>query len=77
MIDLLGHVAYLFLMTGTYLVGRNNGIGWGVRAVGDVVWMGLGVAMGLSSIWLWSGVFLMIDISAWSKWRRAKLEARS
>ncbi len=72
MLDILGHIAYLFLMTGTYLAARNKPCGWALRAVGSAAWMGLGVSMGLTSIWIWSGIFLVNDISAWSKWRQER-----
>ncbi len=62
-LDLLGHAAYVLLMLGTILVAKVPRCrrGWALRMSGTATWMGIGVAMAMSSIYLWSLVFLAID----------------
>lgn len=69
MIDVIGHVAYMSLVLGMVLLSRRNVYGWLARFVGSATWLGLGIAMDMSSIWLWSAVFAVVDISGWRTWR--------
>lgn len=61
-IDLVGHVAYVLSIYGTVLIGRGSRSGWGFRIACDVLWIGLGVVIGLSSIIVWSVVFAAADV---------------
>lgn len=69
MIDAFGHIGYVALVAGTWMVGRQRIYGWAVRAFGSAIWMALGYAMALSSIWMWSGVFLVTDCVGFYRWR--------
>ena len=76
MLDLIGHAGYLMLFTGTVLIVRKNVMGWWLRAAGELTWFGLGVAMQLSSVILWSLVFLVSDLWGIREWQR-RTDARS
>ena len=69
MTDLVGHFGYLFLMAGQFLVSKNKTLGWTLRCSGDVVWIVLGTLLGMSSIIVWSAVFLGLDLNGWRLWR--------
>lgn len=74
MIDILGHIAYLFVMTGTFLLHPKFDrvtLGWTLRGVGDAGWVGLGISMGMTSIWIWGSVFVAIDLAGYTS---AKLQ---
>ncbi len=60
--DRLGHAAYVFLAGGTYLIASGVWWGWGVRAIGSLLWIWLGWRLGLTSVWLWSSGFAALDL---------------
>ena len=62
MVDVIGHCAYAILALGTALLGTWPRIGWTLRLVGSLTWAGLGIALGLSSIWFWEGIFVAVDL---------------
>lgn len=68
MVDLIGHVGYILLVTGTALVASKRRYGWIFRIFGEAIWVALGVVLGLTSVWFWGTVFLMIDFSGYIKW---------
>ena len=70
MIDFFGHLSYAFCVGGTYMVGTRKRAGWVVRGVGDVGWVSCGLAIGLSSIWVWGSIFVVLDVIGWRKWKR-------
>ena len=70
MIDLFGHLSYAAVMVGLILLARQNNYGWIVKLVGDLGWVGLGIAMGMSSIIVWGSLFVILDIAGWEKWRQ-------
>lgn len=63
-IDLLGHIAMGFVALGSLLLGTKDkrAAGWRLRMIGDGMWVGLGFALGLSSIVIWESVFVVVDI---------------
>jgi len=67
-IDLIGHLGYIILVAGLLMVGRNLTVGWFVRFIGEMIWVVLGFAMGMTSIWAWGLVFAGIDFYTWRKW---------
>ncbi len=69
MTDVLGHVATIFLIMGLVFVGRKNHIGWLLRIVGEVLWIALGMHMGMTSIWVWGIVFTAISYHHWRNWK--------
>lgn len=69
MIDLFGHLGYAASLLGTWMVLHRHANGWAVRSVGSTTWVVLGIIMGMSSIWFWSGVFLVMDGLGFYRWR--------
>jgi hypothetical protein len=67
--DLLGHLSYVFICSGVVLLGHKNRLGWILRAIGAVGWIIVGFQVGMSSIWAWSIVFLIMDMSNYFKWK--------
>jgi hypothetical protein len=69
MLDLLGHFGYASIMFGMILLTYRHASGWIMKAAGDAAWLGIGFALGMSSIILWCLIFLGLDIIGWRKWR--------
>lgn len=67
-IDLWGHVGYAFIFLGTVFIAAKSLWGWAFRFVGELIWVGLGVALGLTSIWCWGVLFMCIDSMAFVNW---------
>ena len=72
-LDTLGHFAYLWILIGMVLLTGKHSIGWLIRLVGELLWVGIGILMGMSSIWFWGIVFMSIDLHGWLKWRRSEV----
>lgn len=68
MIDFLGHCGYILLIVGSIYVGRQQAAGWALRFLGSATWTVLGIELGLTSVWLWSGAFAIVDLRNWRKW---------
>lgn len=73
--DFFGHVFYAFLAIGTWFLGKRDINGWRLRMFGNVGWIVLGVMMGMSSIWIWEIIFLILAYKAYLEWKeQAKIE---
>lgn len=72
LLDFFGHVGYLFIGLGIILLARKNILGWISRAVGEAVWLGIGFALGMSSIWIWSSLFLLMEGYGFWSWRQER-----
>lgn len=59
MIDLLGHFAYALIIAGTFFIGKKKAIGWLLKITGDLIWLSIGIAIGLSSVWFWETIFII------------------
>ena len=68
-IDGMGHVGYLYIALGMGLLSNRLKSGWVFRFIGEAIWVGLGITLGLSSIWIWGTIFCVIDIRGYLKWR--------
>lgn len=68
--DLLGHVGYASLTWGMILIARKNIWGWLFRAGGEILWIVIGLMLGLSSAWMWGTIFLFIEAYGFLKWRK-------
>lgn len=69
-LDALGHIGYLLIFVGMCMLGARNKYGWGLRLLGDSVWCGVGVALGMTSIWIWSLLFMTNDVLSYRRWAR-------
>lgn len=67
-LDLFGHVGYVFILYGLWLLTQGRKFGWGMRFVGEAIWVILGFALGMSSIWMWGLVFMSMDIVGYYRW---------
>ncbi len=73
-IDAFGHLAYFLLFMGTFLVGRKQTIGWVLYIVGDLIWLGIGWELRMSSIITWQAAFMILGIRNWYLWRSEEVE---
>lgn len=67
-VDFIGHFAYLLAVIGTVYVSKKDKNGFLARVISDSIWFVIGLYLNLSSIFLWSIVFLIVDIRAYKKW---------
>lgn len=67
--DYFGHWFYFFLLLGMWLIGLKDYRGWAFRFIGEIGWIGIGMFLGLSSVWMWGFVFLAVDIYNYRKWQ--------
>lgn len=74
-IDLLGHVFYVFIFAGILLLARKRVSGWVFRFIGEVGWMLLGVALGMSSVVIWGIIFTVMDLYGFWSWRKSAAAA--
>lgn len=70
MIDLLGHIGYVFLILGQWLLTKKSAAGWLVRLGGQAIWIVLGILLGLTSCVIWGIVFVVLDIQGYKEWKR-------
>lgn len=62
MVDLAGHVGYVFLFLGQLAIARGHRSGWALRFVGEAMWIAICWHLHLSSGVLWGAAFLCIDL---------------
>ncbi len=67
-IDFIGHFAYLLSVIGTVYVSKKDKYGFLARAISDTIWCFIGLYLNLSSIFIWSIVFIIIDLRAFKLW---------
>lgn len=65
--DIAGHVAYVFIMLGIWLVGRGDPKGFLAQLAGCVIWVGAGIALELSSVIIWN---IIIGITCLLSYRK-------
>ncbi len=68
--DILGHLFYFWIITGTILVTKKKKVGWIFRVAGDIGWATVGVMTGMTSIWFWSTMFAINDARGYWLWRK-------
>ncbi len=68
--NILGHIGYIFLLSGMILLARKKIIGWLLRMSGDILWLIVGFLLGMSSIWFWVIIFLCLDIYGYFSWKK-------
>lgn len=69
MIDFFGHIGYVALILGTWLLGKKHIAGWIFRGIGSGIWLVLGIATAMSSIWIWSSIFIVMDALGFYRWK--------
>jgi hypothetical protein len=67
-LDVWGHMGYVLIASGMAFLAAKNRLGWVLRFLGESIWIGVGVALGMSSIWFWGFVFLLIDLNGYWRW---------
>lgn len=73
-IDIAGHLGYALVMVGVFLLSRHQVLGWLFRCAGEVVWLVVGVYMGMSSIVVWGVVFVLMDLYGFWSWKTNGLD---
>jgi len=68
MIDVYGHIFYAFLLAGMICIAFGLRVGWWLRVIGELGWVGLGFVLGLSSIVVWGLLFIAIDLVGAYRW---------
>jgi hypothetical protein len=68
-IDVIGHIGYVFIAAGILGLGLKHKWGWIARFIGEMIWVGIGIHMGMSSIWFWGSIFLVMDVCGYIVWR--------
>ena len=66
--DIAGHIAYVFIVLGIYLIGRRKRIGMLSQLVGCMIWVGAGIALQLSSVIIWNVIIGLVCIDAYRNW---------
>lgn len=72
MLDIIGHIGYLFLMLGQILLTQKSVWGWAARFIGEVTWIVIGFFLGMTSIWSWGILFAIIDLRGFFKWKKER-----
>ena len=72
-LDFFGHFGYFFLLMGLLFIGAKERVGWFFRLFGEMIWIGIGLAMGMTSIWMWGLIFMAVDVYNFEKWRNERL----
>lgn len=70
-LDIWGHAGYVSLFIGSQLLARHNKWGWIARLVGELIWVVIGLMIGLTSIWMWGIFFIFFnDVYGFWKWNK-------
>ncbi len=67
-LDWLGHIGYISLLAGVYLVGTKIAWGWGFYVAGCAIWIFIGTQLKMTSVWIWQTVATLNGIWAWWRW---------
>lgn len=72
MIDIMGHVSYIFIVLGMALLARGRTVGFLFQSLGAFIWMICGIFLGLSSMIIWNTVLVIIGIYGYVKLLKAR-----
>ena len=72
--DAWGHAGYLLIFAGMFLLGRKAKLGWVSRFLGDGIWCGVGMVLGMTSIWLWGLLFMFNDVMSFRRWSKKEAD---
>lgn len=67
--DIVGHVGYAMLVVGNWMIGNKQIWGFAWYFVANVIWLCIGWHIGMTSIWVWEIVFLILCVRNFLKWR--------
>ena len=67
-IDLAGLLFYFWIAVGMYMLSNKDRVGWLFRFAGELGWVCTRVHYGMSSIWAWGLIFMVIDALGYRKW---------
>lgn len=70
--DYFGHWGYAFLALGMFYLSHKEKVGWAFRFFGEAIWVILGYTMGMTSIWMWGLLFMVIDLIGFIRWQEAE-----
>lgn len=68
--DWIGHVGYALVFLGTLALAQKLVIGWVLRIIGALIWIILGVFLGMTSIWFWEAAFILVDVYGLCNWKK-------
>ena len=68
MIDIFGHVGYLLIALGMFALSKKKIYGWMLRLYGELIWFAIGLEIGMTSIWIWGAIFILIDMWGYYRW---------
>jgi len=63
-LDLIGYLGYTLLAVGMFLIAKDDHRGWTLRALGEILWIGVSANIGLTSGVIFGVLFLVIDLYA-------------
>jgi hypothetical protein len=75
--DIFGHIGYALILAGMFLVSAKNAWGWFYRLIGEVIWLVIGIQLGMSSMIIWGLVFIALDLKTFIVWLRHDLKQKS
>lgn len=67
-LDKFGHLGYILIFGGQFLLAEKLKWGWCARFLGELIWLFIGVKMKMSSIWLWGAVGLLFETYGFIRW---------
>jgi len=67
-IDIAGHFGYFLIFIGLVMISMKERIGWIFRLLGELLWVAIGISIGMSALWVWGLVFIIVDLVAWKVW---------
>ena len=67
--NILGHIGYAIGTVGAFLIAHKRISGWAFGAAGESIWIYIGFALGMSSIWAWGILVLGLEAYGFRKWR--------
>lgn len=68
-IDAFGHLGYIFIFGGQWIVTQKWKSGFLIRLIGTFTWGILGFLLGSYSIVIWSTIGGIVDAYGWLKWK--------
>lgn len=75
-LDILCHVAYALILTGTYMVAQKKTRGWLLEIIGESILIGAGIIYGMSSLIVWGFIFALVNIYGYRTWKRNENKQR-